>query len=111
MPIYHQIKSLVDEQRLLKEIIDLETQIRMQREWARRLSNSQNEKHTKNFEPITRSIKTLAELTTTRTMHSAVPNNLIKFTEASFNLLDDGHVVENLPQLLLPTKNEDDAEK
>ena len=34
MPIYHQIKSLADEQRLLKEIIDLETQIRVQRERA-----------------------------------------------------------------------------
>ena len=62
MTHYHHIKSLADEERLLKEIIDLETQIHAQKERQRLKKNSQNEKFAQIFEPITKTMQSLAQV-------------------------------------------------
>ena len=56
---YHRINSIQDETNLLKQIIDLETQVRAKREKERLTSNSESERYAKIFEPITQSMKTL----------------------------------------------------
>ena len=73
-------------------------------ERVRPASNSQNEKYTKMFEPITRSTCGVNHHT-----HYTLNDNLIKFTGDPATLLDGGYeVVENLPQTLLLTKNEEE---
>ena len=59
---YHQIKTLADEERLLKEIIDLETYIHSEKEKKRLKKNSQNETFTQIFEPITKTMQSLADV-------------------------------------------------
>ena len=56
---YHKINSVQDEANLLKQIINLETQVRAKRERERLTSNSESEKYAKIFEPITQSMRTL----------------------------------------------------
>ena len=56
---YHKINSVQDEANLLKQIINLETQVRAKRERERLTSNSESQKYAKIFEPITQSMKTL----------------------------------------------------
>lgn len=60
MTRYHHITSLADEEKLLSEIIQLETQIRKEKEQKRVQKNTQSEKYTGIFEPITESIQSLA---------------------------------------------------
>ena len=60
MTYYHQVRSLADEERLLKQIIDLETRIHDQKERQRLKKNSQNEKFAQIFEPVTKTMQSLA---------------------------------------------------
>ena len=53
MSYFHSIKTIEDQERMLKKILSLQTQIRARREKTRLTNNFQNEKHTKIFEPIT----------------------------------------------------------
>ena len=69
MTHYHQIRSLADEERLLKQIIDLETHIRAQKERQRLKKNSRDETLTQIFEPIT---KTMQSLTHVATKHDLI---------------------------------------
>lgn len=64
MTHFHRIETLDDEQDLLSKIIHLETQIRAQKEKERLISTGQNETLGKIFEPITRELKNLSEITT-----------------------------------------------
>ena len=70
MSYFHQIKAVEDQKRMLKKILSMQTQIRAQREKDRLARNSQNEKYTKIFEPITRSLKNLADISITTSQYS-----------------------------------------
>ena len=61
---YHHINSLEDEANLVKRIINLETEVRAKREKNRLINNSENEKYSKIFNPITQSMKTLQDAVT-----------------------------------------------
>ena len=65
MSYFHQIKTVKDEEQMLKKIISIQTQIRARREKERLARNSQNDKYTKIFEPITRTLKNLSDIPTT----------------------------------------------
>ena len=65
MSYFHSIKTIEDQERMLKKILSLQTQIRARREKTRLTNNSQNEKYTKIFEPITRTLKNLTDIPTT----------------------------------------------
>ena len=60
MARYHHISNLADEEKLLSDIIRLEAQIREEKEKRRINKNTQNETYTGIFEPITKSIQSLA---------------------------------------------------
>ena len=70
MSYFHQIKTVEDQERMLKKILLMQTQIRARREKDRLARNSQNEKYTKIFEPITRSLKFLTDIPT-KTSHNS----------------------------------------
>ena len=103
MPYYHRINNIAEEERLLKEIIDLQTQIRAQREKTRIANTSRSEKYTKNFEPITKSLKSLTDISATRNTIPLTDNNLIDFTERN-DLLDE----PMLPIMDVKTEDDDD---
>lgn len=63
MTHFHRINSSDDEQDLLSKIISLETQIRAKNEKERLLATGQNETLGKIFEPITRELVKLSEIT------------------------------------------------
>ena len=84
MSYFHQIKTVKDEEQMLKKILSIQTQIRARREKERLARNSQNEKYTKIFEPITRTLKDLSDIPTTSTTTTLHPNhaeNLIDFKD------------------------------
>ena len=57
--MYHRIKSIADEERLLEQVLHLQSQIREQREQQRKRKVNDSEKYTKIFEPVTKSIEKL----------------------------------------------------
>ena len=61
---YHHIDSAEDEARLLKHIIQLETQVRAKRERERLSANSESDRYSKIFEPITQSMKSIHDAVT-----------------------------------------------
>ena len=103
MPYYHRINNIAEEERLLKEIIDLQTQIRAQREKTRIANTSRREKYTKIFEPITKSVKSLTDISATRNTIPLTDNNLIDFKEIN-DLLDE----PMLPIMDVKTEDDDD---
>ena len=70
---YHKINSVQDEANLLKQIINLETQVRAKRERERLTSNSESEKYAKIFEPITQSMRTLHTIASSSSSSSSSP--------------------------------------
>ena len=59
---FHPINTIDDETDLLSKIIHLETQIRAKKERERLLNTGQNETYSRIFEPITRELKSLAQI-------------------------------------------------
>ena len=118
---YHAMTSLDDETKLLKGIIDLETQVRAKREMQRVARNSESERFSRIFEPITGEMKSLQAIAnpsqsssgpaTKRLKHE---ENLMKFNE---QLQQPDHlspieesVVKQLPEPLLPLSTNDERE-
>ena len=69
-----QEKKIKKETGLLEEMIRLETKIRAQREKERWKNRSHNEKYVKMFEPITRTMKSLADVQQQQQKHYDVKN-------------------------------------
>ena len=108
MSYFHQIKTVKDEEQMLKKIISIQTQIRARREKERLARNSQNEKYTKIFEPITRTLKDLSDIPTTSTTTTLHPNhaeNLMDFKDPT-NLID----VKDNPNLPPPSLIPEDSD-
>ncbi len=62
MTYFHQIKTVEDDEQMLKKILSIQPQICARQEKKRLARNSQNEKYTKIFEPITRTLKNLSDI-------------------------------------------------
>ena len=60
---FHQINSPLDEQMLLKEMIELDTKVRMDKEKARLRDNARSATYEKIFDPITKKMEAVAERT------------------------------------------------
>lgn len=58
--MYHRVNSLADEERLLQQVLELQSQIRAKREKLRKRKTHDDEKYTKIFAPLTKTIKKLA---------------------------------------------------
>ena len=105
MSYYHQIHTIADEETLIKKIIDLETQVRAQRERSRVTKNSENEKYSRIFEPITKTMKTLNDLSPPTTHEVTEHPNLITFTEKNNEMM-------NLPPpTIQPSSKEEEEEE
>ena len=50
--MYHRINTIADEERLLEEMLQLQSQIRSQRESERKAKTYNSGKYTKIFEPV-----------------------------------------------------------
>ena len=59
MSYFHPIKTIEDQERLLKTVLALQTQIRTKRKKDRIADKTQNTKYAKIFEPITHTLKDL----------------------------------------------------
>ena len=108
MSYFHQIKTVKDEEQMLKKIISIQTQIRARREKERLARNSQNDKYTKIFEPITRTLKNLSDIpttSTTTTLHPTHAENLNDFKDPT-NLID----VKDNPSLPPPSLIPEDSD-
>ena len=108
MSYFHQIKTVKDEEQMLKKIISIQTQIRARREKERLARNSQNDKYTKIFEPITRTLKNLSDIPTTSrttTLHPKHAENLIDFKDPT-NLID----IKDNPSLPPPSLIPEDSD-
>ena len=114
MSYFHQMKTVEDQQRMLKKILSMQTQIRARREKDRLTSNSQNEKYTKIFEPITQSLKNLADIPSTTLHVNNVthaddlinfedPNNLIDDQDDLINFKDPNNLIDFQDDHILPT--------
>ena len=57
--MYHRINTIADEEKLLEEMLQLQSQIRSQREAERKRKTYNSGKYTKIFEPVTKSIEKL----------------------------------------------------
>ena len=57
---YNRIKDIEDQEQMLEKILSLQSDIRSQPEKKRRLNTAQQEKYTRIFEPVTKSIAKLA---------------------------------------------------
>ena len=57
--MYHRINTIADEERLLEEMLQLQSQIRSKREAERKAKTYNSGKYTKIFEPVTKSIEKL----------------------------------------------------
>ena len=113
MSYFHSIKTIEDQERMLKKILSLQTQIRARREKTRLTNNSQNEKYTKIFEPITRTLKNLTDIPTTTTISPYTDGkNLIDFkTPANIIDVNDNNVHKTptlIPNAEYEIKAEDD---
>ena len=75
MSYFNQIKTVKDEEQMLKKILSIQTQIRARREKERLARNSQNEKYTKIFEPITRTLKNLSDISSTSITTTSHPTH------------------------------------
>ena len=64
--MYHRVNSLADEERLLQQVLELQSQIRAKREQMRKRKTHDDEKYTKIFAPLTKTIK---QLTPTQHQH------------------------------------------
>ena len=106
MPHYHQVKSIEDEQRLLSQIIHLETQIRGQKETRRLQKNSQNEKLAQIFEPITKTMQSLADVAPTK-VDLITADDLITFPKP----LKDEPLVPAEPLKDEPEEEEEEEEE
>ena len=69
--MYHRVNSLADEERLLQQVLELQSQIRAKREQMRKRKTHDDEKYTKIFAPLTKTIKQLTPTQVT----SAAPVN------------------------------------
>ena len=93
--MYHRINTIADEERLLEEMLQLQSQIRSQREAERKTKTYNSGKYTKIFEPVTKSIEKLLpsvdlepnepiiidELVDLKEPTKATPPDLIDFKE------------------------------
>ena len=62
MSYFHPIKTIEDQERLLKTVLALQTQIRTKRKKNRLADKSRSTKYAKIFEPITRTLKDLGDV-------------------------------------------------
>ena len=75
-PHFHDIKDIEDEEDLLSKMIHVETQIRAQAEAKRLKDEGEDIANAKIFEPITKELKTIAEITSTLTPgHTGTPGH------------------------------------
>ena len=82
---YHHIDSAEDEARLLKHIIQLETQVRAKRERERLSANSESDRYSKIFEPITQSMKSIHDAVTTTMTTKVTPRKRARSSSAAGN--------------------------
>ena len=64
MSYFHPIKRVEDRERMLERILSLQTQVRTKREKDQLASSSRNQKYTKIFEPITKTLEHIADIPT-----------------------------------------------
>ena len=57
--MYHRVDSLAEQERVLKQVLDLQSQIRTKRERQRKRKSYDSKAYTKIFEPVTKSIEKL----------------------------------------------------
>ena len=76
MSYFHPINRIEDRQRMLEKILSLQTQVRAKREKDRLVSSSRNEKYTKIFEPITQTLKHIADIPSVPSKNNNNNNNL-----------------------------------
>ena len=62
MTYYHQINNPDDEVRLLKEIVELQTAVRARQEQKRVIENAENEKYSRVFQPITKTMESISTI-------------------------------------------------
>ena len=62
MTYYHQINNPEDEVRLLKEIVELQTAVRARQEQKRVIENAENEKYSRVFQPITKTMESISTI-------------------------------------------------
>ena len=113
MSYFHSIKTIEDQERMSKKILSLQNQICARREKTRLTNNSQNEKYTKIFEPITRTLKNLTDIPTPTTISPYTDGkNLIDFkTPANIIDVNDNNVHKTptlIPNAEYEIKAEDD---
>ena len=89
MTRYHHITSLEDEEKLLSEIIQLETQIRKEKEEKRVQKNTQNDLYSGIFEPITESIQSLTHHRVEKPKEDLITGDLVQFKTESDQLKDE----------------------
>ena len=57
--MYHRIDNIADEQRLMEQMLQLQSEIRDKREADRQRKTSKSERYSKMFEPVTKSLDKL----------------------------------------------------
>ena len=62
MPLFHPIHTIKDREQMLKNVLSLQTQIRTKRKKERLVDKSRNRKYAKIFEPITRTLRDLSDI-------------------------------------------------
>ena len=88
--MYHRINTIADEEKLLEEMLQLQSQIRSQREAERKRKTYNSGKYTKIFEPVTKSIEKLLPTVDVEPNESIIDElvDLKEPTETTSDLID-----------------------
>ena len=72
MSFFHPIHTIKDREQMLKNVLSLQTQIRTKRKKERLVDKSRNRKYAKIFEPITRTLRDLGDISRGPTLNSII---------------------------------------
>ena len=108
------IESLADEERLLREKLKIENQIRKHREKNRRSKTVETRRYSRIFEPVTNSLKDLKSLVTTTPLPPPSKNLLHDLPPMDIDtkhLLDEPVDDTTLPPPMIPEEVEEEEEE
>ena len=72
MSFFHPIHTIEDREQMLKNVLSLQTQIRTKRKKERLVDKSRNQKYAKIFEPITRTLKDLSDIPSSKSTENLI---------------------------------------
>ena len=72
MSFFHPIHTIEDRERMVKTMLSLQTQIRTKRKKERLVDKSRNQKYAKIFEPITRTLKDLSDIPSSKSTENLI---------------------------------------